>query len=183
MRQAAALVLLGLLASCGPPAQAGQPATLPAGAPAASSSGPSASAAPRNINPRKVEAAIAKGLAAKGVALKSLECPANRPLAADDMFDCPARDEDDKPLVFHARQTDDKGNVDWLMDGLIIDETKVGDSIEAQVGLAADIKCAARTLIMKIGESFTCSVVIDGRIRTVDITLKNAGGDVAWKLR
>jgi hypothetical protein len=66
------------------------------------------------------------------------------------------------------------------MEGLIIDQAKLGDSIEAKVGKTADVQCPSKTLIVKIGETFTCPVMINGEKHSVQITLTNDKGDVTW---
>ncbi len=133
------------------------------------------------LDDKKIEASVQAELAAKNVKLKSFDCPEGRPLKADDTFDCAGIDQDGKALVFHVKQMDNAGNITWKMEGLIIDQTKLGDSIEAKVGQSADVQCPAKTLIMKVGESFSCPVMIGGQRHMVQITLTNEKGDVTWK--
>ena len=130
----------------------------------------------------KVEQSIRDKLATSGVALTSLTCP-DRPIKKGDTYDCDGVDSDGQKLSFHVEQMDDRGTVDWKMDGIIIDKQKIGDSIEQTVGAAADVRCPAKTVVMKVGESFTCDLHVGGQMRHVDLTLKDDKGNVSWKIK
>ncbi len=134
------------------------------------------------IQHAKVEQSIRDKLATKGLALTSLTCP-DRPIKKGDTFDCDGTDSDGQHLTFHVEQTDDKGNVDWKLDGMIINKAKIGDSIEKTVGAAADVRCPEKTVVMKVGESFTCDVHVGSQVKKVDLTLSNDKGDVTWKIK
>jgi len=141
---------------------------------------PAAETAPKVVSGKKIEASVRLGLGAKGVTLKSLSCPDGRPIKSGDTFDCAGVDQDDKALTFHVVQADNTGDVTWKMEGMIVDQTKIGDSIESKVGHAADVQCPAKIVIMKIGEAFTCPVLIEGKTRSVRMVLMNENGDVSW---
>lgn len=130
----------------------------------------------------KVEQSIKDKLATKKVDLKSLTCP-DRPLKKGDKFDCNAEDVDGQPLVFHVEQMDAKGSVDWKLDGMIIDMASVGDNIEKTVGAAADVQCPNKSVILKVGQSFTCDAQIGAQKHKVVLTLTDDQGTVSWKLK
>jgi hypothetical protein len=130
----------------------------------------------------KVEQSIKDKLAAKKVDLKSVTCP-DRPIKQGDKFDCTGEDTDGQPLVFHVEQTDAKGSVDWKLDGMIIDMAAVGDSIEKTVGASADVQCPNKSVILKVGQSFTCDVQVGAEKHKVDLTLTNDTGTVSWKIK
>ena len=132
------------------------------------------------LDDKKIEASVQAELASKGVKLKIFDCPEGRPLKKGDTFECSGVDQDGRALTFHVEQMDDSGNISWKMEGLIIDQAKLGDSIEAKVGKTADVQCPSKTLIVKIGETFTCPVMINGEKHSVRITLTNDKGDVTW---
>jgi hypothetical protein len=134
-----------------------------------------------NIDHSKVEDSIRQGLKEKGVNLKSVDCPADRRIKKGDTFDCTGVDEGGQHLVFTVTQGDG-GNVNWKLDGMIINQAKLGDSIEHKVGKAADVKCPEKTVILKPGQSFTCDVDVDGKTHKVLITLQDKEGNVAWKI-
>jgi hypothetical protein len=133
------------------------------------------------IQHAKVEQSIKDKLATKGMALTSLTCP-DRPIKQGDKFDCDGTDSDGQKLTFHVEQTDAQGSVDWKLDGMIINKQKIGDSIEKSVGAAADVRCPEKTVVMKVGESFTCDLHIGAQMKKVQLTLTNDQGDVSWKI-
>jgi hypothetical protein len=134
------------------------------------------------IDHKKVEQSIKTQAAAKGLDLTSIDCPKNIPLKQGEAFACNGVDADGKNVSFRVDQTDSKGDIQWKLDGMIIDKQKVGDSIEKSVGAAADVTCPAKTVVLNVGDSFTCDVKIAGNTRKVTITLTNTKGDVSWKI-
>ena len=130
----------------------------------------------------KVEQSIRETVAAKGLALTSVTCP-DRPIKKGDTFDCDGVDSDGQHLTFHVEQKDDKGNVDWKLDGMMINKQKIGDSIEKAVGAAADVRCPEKTVVMKVGESFTCDLHVGAQMKKVELTLTDDKGNVSWKIK
>jgi hypothetical protein len=49
-----------------------------------------------------------------GATVNSIDCPADRPLRANDVFNCTA-DTDLGVLTIQVTQTDDKGNISWTV--------------------------------------------------------------------
>ena len=136
----------------------------------------------KHLDHAKVEDSIKTALSAKGVTVKSVDCPADRAVKSGDEFTCSGIDSDGDALVFRVTETDDQGTISWKMDGMIIDQSKLGEGIQDKVGHAADVQCASKTLIMKVGESFTCPATVNGKAEHVELTLQDDKGDVAWKL-
>ena len=134
------------------------------------------------LDDTKLEASIKGELAGKGVVMKSLDCPSGRPQKAGDKFDCDGIDEDGEKLVFHVEQTDGRGGFNWKMDGMIINQKKVGDAIESKLHKSADIQCHEKAVILKVGQSFTCDAVIEGKTHKVQMTLTDTSGNVSWKM-
>lgn len=132
------------------------------------------------VDHTKVEDSIRTELKSKNVGLKSVSCP-DRPVKAGDTFDCTGIDEAEQHLVFTVTQSEG-GNVDWKLDGMIIDQATIGDSIEHQVGKSADVKCPGKAVILKPNQSFTCPVDIEGKTHQVLITLTDKQGNVSWKI-
>jgi hypothetical protein len=135
------------------------------------------------LDDKKIEDAIQTDLAGKGIKVKTFDCPEGRPLRTGDKFDCSAVDQDNRTLIFHVEQTNDSGSINWKMEGVILEEAKLGDSIEAKIGQAADVQCPAKTIILKVGDSFTCPVLIGSDRQKVTLTLTSEKGDVAWKVQ
>ncbi len=129
----------------------------------------------------KIEKSIQAEVKAKGVDLTSVTCP-SRPIKKGDTFDCDGVDTDGQKLVFHVDQTDDKGSISWKLDGMIINQRKVGDDIEKKVGATADVQCPEKAVILKVGESFTCDVVMADGKHKVTLTLSDSTGTVAWRV-
>jgi hypothetical protein len=137
---------------------------------------------PTKLDHKKMEDMINSELTAKGVALKSVSCPDDRKIKSGDTFDCTGIDSDDEHLVFTVDQQDDIGTIKWKLDGMIINKEKIGDSIEKKVGATADVQCPSKTVIVKVGGTFNCDVMIDAKKHHVLLTLTNAAGDVTWKI-
>lgn len=134
------------------------------------------------IDHKKVEKSIVSEAAAKGLDLTSVDCPKNIRMKAGDAFACNGVDSDGKKVSFRVDQVDGNGTISWKLDGMIIDKKKVGESIEKSVGASATVTCPAKTVVLNVGDSFTCDVAVGGRTRKVTITLTDTKGNVSWKI-
>src|SRR5271167_2966945 len=83
-----------------------------------------------HLDDTKIEGLIQTELQGKGVTMKSVDCPPDRPLKKGDSFTCSGVDSEGEALVFRVEQLDDAGTISWKMDGMIINQKKVGDGIE-----------------------------------------------------
>lgn len=134
------------------------------------------------IDHKKVEQSIKSETSAKGLELTSIDCPTNVKLKAGEAFACNGVDVDGQKLSFRVDQVDGNGSIKWKLDGMIINKQKVGDSIEKAVGAAADVTCPAKTVVLNVGDSFTCDVTVAGTAHKVVITLTDTEGNVSWKI-
>lgn len=138
------------------------------------------------VDKAKVEKSITDECASKGIKLKSVACPADVKAKKGDKFDCKGETEDGDNVVFHVTQTDGAGSIEWTLDGQILHQAKIGDSLEAaideKVHVKADVKCPDKSIILLPGKSFVCDATVDGQTKKVDITLSEDGG-YSWKVR
>jgi hypothetical protein len=135
-----------------------------------------------NLDKGKLESSISDTCKSKGLALKSVTCPADRPVKEGDTFDCNGVTDDGDKLDFHVTQKDAQGNIDWKLTCAIIDASKIGDSIEEKVGKGADVKCAAKTIVMVKGKTIKCKATIEEKEHEVAITGTDDEGGVSWKI-
>jgi hypothetical protein len=133
------------------------------------------------VDHAKLEDSIRTELKEKGVNLKSVDCPSGRSIKSGDTFDCTGVEGSGQHLLFIVTQGEER-SLSWKLDGMIINQAKVGDSVEHQVGKGADVKCPEKTMILKPGQSFTCDVDFDGKTRKALITLQDKNGTFTVKL-
>jgi hypothetical protein len=138
------------------------------------------------IDKKKLESAITDECKAKGITLKSVDCPADRKAKKGDTFDCKGETEDGDKVVFHVTQSDGGGNIEWKLDGQILNQAKVGDSLEKAIDekahVKADVKCPEKTIILLQGKSFKCDATVDDKTKKVEITL-GEGDSYSWKVQ
>src|SRR5262250_3431608 len=80
------------------------------------------------IDPDKVADSITKGLADKKLTVK-VSCPSGRAAKAGDTFQCTGTDDAKTAITINVTQKDDKGTIEWKLDGQILDvETVVADA-------------------------------------------------------
>lgn len=137
------------------------------------------------IDKKKLESSITAECKAKGITLKSVDCPGDRKAKKGDAFDCNGETEDGDKVVFHVTQLDG-GAIEWKLDGQILNQAKVGDSLEKAIDekthVKADVKCPEKTIILLKGKSFTCDATVDDKTKKVDITL-GEGDSYSWKVQ
>ncbi len=133
------------------------------------------------LNTKKLEGLITSSCKAKGLELTSVQCP-KRSEKKGDTFDCTGTTADGQALVFHVTQTDSKGNVDWKLDGAIVDAKKVGDSIKGKIGAQADVKCPSKVTVLTKGKVLNCAATINNKDHMVQVTANEDASDVNWKI-
>jgi len=130
----------------------------------------------KQIDPDKVADSITKGLAEKKLTVK-VSCPSGRPAKAGDKFACTGTDDAKTPITVNVTQTDDKGTVEWKLDGQILDvETVVADAKGKLTG--ADIACARKAVIVKPHDTYECEIKGAPQKK---LTIKVDGDNVAWE--
>lgn len=138
------------------------------------------------VDKAKLEKSITDEFTAKGIKLKSVDCPADVKAKKGETFDCKGETDEGDKIVLHVTMTDSAGSIEWKLDGQILDQAKIGDSLEAaideKVHVKADVKCPEKTIILLPGKSFVCDATVDGETKKVDITTAEDGG-YSWKVR
>ncbi len=130
----------------------------------------------------KVEASIGDDMKAKGLALKSITCPADRKVKVGDKFDCTGEDASGKKLTWHVTQTEG-GGAAWELEGHLVNQAAVGDSIEKKIDEKADVKCPAQTSVLGPGDSFLCDVDVGGKTIKVKIEDGAKADEYRWSLQ
>jgi len=131
------------------------------------------------IDEDKLESTIKAGFASRGLTLAKLDCPHGKKAKKADNFTCKGSTTDGQDLVVDVTQNDDDGNVNWLLQGSIVDPTKIKDDL-AKNGLT-DAKCPHAINIMTVNQKITCDVMNDGKPAKLEILLENDKGDIKWK--
>jgi hypothetical protein len=123
------------------------------------------------------------------VSVQSVSCPVRREIKAGDTFDCVARVEDVGRLTVTVTQQDNEGNIDWTVtktEGLL-DLTKLAalirEALQAKGGVEIKVDCGGRYRGTRVGETFLCRAEDkDGETPTIRVTVKDAEGNVDWKV-
>jgi hypothetical protein len=135
---------------------------------------------PTTLDPRKVEDAIREDIARQGAtAIPNISCPAGRSTAPGSKFDCSGSDDEGHSVVTHVWMDGTKFR--WKVEGKLVTEDVIGHEIEKDIGRGADVRCPAKTVVLDVGQSFTCDVVMSGRTSKVKITLRALPAWFAWE--
>jgi hypothetical protein len=144
------------------------------------------------IDAKKVEDAISTGLKEQiGVEVKSVTCPEDRPIKAQDQFTCDVEVDDANfdglEFVVNVTQEDDEGNISWEAEGLLsLDaiEKQVTDGIAQQLEVEVTTECGPAYKVAKKGERFECKASdSSGVSKTILIEVTDNEGNVNWKLQ
>jgi hypothetical protein len=138
---------------------------------------------------QEVEQAIANDLPKEiGVPIKSVDCPNQKKLVPDQVFDCKAAIE---PGSFLVRVTvkDAKGHLNFKTKRLLVlseAEKLLQQSIKKSQNIEVKADCGDKVrLFKKVGDRFDCKLSNpSGKIGTATITVVNEEGkvDAKWKL-
>jgi len=129
-----------------------------------------------NIDPDKVAASITKGLADKGITAK-VSCPSGRAAKAGDTFQCTGTDDANTALAIAVTQKDDKGTVEWKLDGQILDTSVVVADAKGKLP-GAEITCARKAVVVKTSDSYECAIKNAAQKKLV---IKIDNGNVGWE--
>lgn len=136
------------------------------------------------------EKAIKEGLAQQtGLAITSVTCPPeSRPAKAGDTFSCTGKAEIGGSLDLTVTQKDDKGNFAWKVaksHGLFnMEETEasVTQGLEKAGSSDVTVDCGDRWQAGEAGDTFECHAEAGGQSATVVVTVKDAEGNISWKV-
>jgi hypothetical protein len=134
------------------------------------------------IDGTKAEAMIRNDLlGAKGIKVATVSCPKDRAAKAGDKFTCAVTLASGEAMTINMEQTDGDGNVNAVVDGLIIDTDKVSATVAEKVGLRAKAKATCDKVAFKNGVVATCELVDGAEKRKVELTVINDAGGFTWK--
>jgi hypothetical protein len=144
------------------------------------------------IDDQKVEDAISDGLKKQiGVDTKSITCPEDRPIKAQDKFTCDVEVDDStfdgSKFVVNVTQKDDEGNVEWNAEGLLsLDaiEKQVTEGIAQQLQVEVKTECGPAYKVAKKGDRFECQASdSSGVSKAVAIEVIDNEGNVNWSVQ
>jgi hypothetical protein len=135
----------------------------------------------------KLEGLVKQEFAEKtGIAVKTVTCPEDIKIEADQSFDCNIEAEEGKQLKAKVTQKDDKGNVNWDANEGLLSLTAIEQSIQdgfqkQQAEVTAD--CGGKFKIAFQGDTFNCKVKdAQDQTGTVEVTVSDNQGNINWKL-
>lgn len=144
----------------------------------------------RTLDAEVLHQAIASGLNEQlALPIASVSCPADRPIAANDSFDCTATPVAGGELTVTVTQSDEEGNINWKVsrtDGLMdlqLVEASVAEGLRSQAQVEATVTCGDRWKKITPGDVFSCEArVADGEAVAVEVTTTDGEGNISWKV-
>lgn len=106
-----------------------------------------------------------------------MSCPSGRAAKAGDTFQCTATDDANTALTLNVTQQDDKGTVEWKLDGQILDTATVVADAKGKLP-GAEITCARKAVVVKTTDSYECAIKNAAQKK---LTIKVDNGNVAWE--
>ena len=125
---------------------------------------------------------VEDGTAAKHLKLKTLDCPKGRPVKSGDVFTCTGMSIEGQPVTIQVTQKDDEGNVQWELQGMILEVAKIKSDILPKLGDGIALACPHEVTVTAIGETTTCKITKDGETGQLHITMDDAQGNVSYKV-
>jgi uncharacterized protein DUF4333 len=123
------------------------------------------------------------------VTVQQITCPKTREAEEGDVFDCTAQVEEVGVLTVTVTQKDDDANIGWNVtktEGLLdlkALESQIRAGLEAHGGVDVKVNCGGRFRGIRVGQTFECHAIDkDGETPTIRVTMKDAEGNVNWKV-
>jgi hypothetical protein len=141
----------------------------------------------RNLEMTGVQKAITRGIADQaGLEIVSVACP-ERPMKANDVFQCVAVPKGGGRLTIDVTQSDDQGTTTWKVartEGLL-DLSKIEASVQVglkdQARVDATVSCGGRWKAAKAGDRFECAAKIRGGTQAaIVVTVTDNDGNINW---
>jgi hypothetical protein len=113
------------------------------------------------ISAETIQNDIKTTMATKGVTMTKVECPK----AEGATIECKGTDDNGTEAIFAV--TLKGGTADWKLKGSFVDLPKVtevlkGDVKGAKADAKVEVKCPAKSMLIKAGLTLTCDVSVDG---------------------
>lgn len=114
--------------------------------------------------PKLTKATLESGLTSaydkQGIKLKSVTCPGDRELKADDKFDCQGELEGGDKATIKVHQKDAKGSLAFDIVGVVLTEEHISAFLTKQHASKVDAKCPKKMAILVKGQTFVCDVTM-----------------------
>lgn len=133
----------------------------------------------KQIDANKLQDSITSDLSSKNVTNVTVSCPTDKAAKTGEDFTC-SIDDGGKKFTVNVHQKDDEGNVEWKLDGLILDTTKIVDDAKKQMP-SANISCPKKGVLVKNGDTYTCPVTGQEGYKAIEISVGAEGSGVSWK--
>jgi hypothetical protein len=132
----------------------------------------------KKIDGDKAEKVIGDELAARGLPV-TITCPDGRTPKAGDVFTCDAVDKAGAKITITVTQKDDQGNVEWKVDGMLVDTEAIIADIKTKAPDAV-VTCDRKVIVLKSGDTASCKVEGGGETARLEITQN--GESTGWKI-
>jgi hypothetical protein len=139
------------------------------------------------LDESKVEGSIKDGITTQtGLGVKSVSCPKDVKIEANNVFQCQAKSDKDESFAVDVKQKDDKGNVEWNVNGLMSltkVEQEIQQAIEKKLEMKVTADCDGKVKVVKSGDTFECKVTdSDGKAHAAKITATDNNGGFKWEI-
>ena len=134
----------------------------------------------KKIDTEKGETVIAEDLKARGLEA-TVKCPRDIKLAKGVSFKCTGTTKDAEAITINVEQTDDKGNVSWLLEQIIADEREMDAQITKNLGAPSTVKCPKH--VIKADETVNCTLTAKGQTVTLYVHGNADGKGVTWDVK
>lgn len=117
----------------------------------------------------------------RAIPFASASCPSGKMAKAGDKFTCTAKTQEGEEVTIDVELIGDGTGATFKTEDKFMTQAAIGDSIEAKVHEHADVTCPETVVLVKVGKTFTCDVLVEGKKEKVAITI-DAPDHFAWKL-
>lgn len=127
----------------------------------------------RTIKSDEVEQIIGEWFTTLGVQA-TVTCPDGQEAKAGATFTCEAVEVAGEKFSILVTQKDDEGNIEYEVDGSLIDTNKVVEEAKAKLGGGVVVTCPKRiVLLRKVGDTTSCTLRDGDKQGTFEIKLKD----------
>jgi len=108
--------------------------------------------------------------------LKTVTCPADKPMKKGVSFDCDAVTNDGEKTTIKVTQKDDEGNLGFKPVPLLVNQKVIGNHMAPKLGAGTVVKCPDKVMVAKKDDTFTCEATMNNAAAKVVFIAKDAEG-------
>jgi hypothetical protein len=116
-----------------------------------------------------IESGIKSAFEKQSIAFKSVSCPGDRDVKAGDTFECTGELEGGKATI-GVTQKNDQGHFEFDIKGFVVVESVMAGEMDKKAGKSVGLKCAQKVVVLRKGESTSCTFKVDDAEYKVDLT-------------